>query len=83
VKKKWATCGGSRWPWGFDGSESLKGDWVGEASHRHFDDEAGIIEGREVGGTSNNYPGADRRFGEDRPDRRGKRSESKTSNVSF
>jgi hypothetical protein len=56
---------------------------VGEASRRHFDDEPGIIEGREVGGTSNNYPGADRRFGEDRPDRRGKRSESKTSNVSF
>ena len=31
---------------------------------RIFDGEPGIIVGREVGGTSNNYPGAGRRFGE-------------------
>jgi hypothetical protein len=31
-EKEGATCGGSRWPWGFDGSEVLKGNWVGEAA---------------------------------------------------
>jgi hypothetical protein len=57
---------------------------LGGRSHAAlFDDEPGIIEGREVGGTSNNYPGADWRFGDDRPDRRGKRSASNGGNVSF
>ena len=64
MQKEGATCGGSRWPWGFDGSEVLKGNWVGEAAKSDFDGEPGIIVGREVGGTSNNYPGAGRRFGE-------------------